>query len=215
MQLISKLALKLMILKSLCYIVIWDTTCLQKMQAGCLSKWKSPWIRNLHSLVRTEELKAAKDLHECHCTLPSHLPEALPVAVPWATPGGRLRRESRVRLKHHPAVQATKGSRVVPLWRRLLKARGSRIKRGSLRLLLMCAHWHRLLRTIKPTRPPPWLVGLQMLTQQGSGTPGSGWSPGKRLFFIVLPNPLFSKAWSVAPLLSFPALQYFLDQDQC
>lgn len=114
-QPISKLALKLMLLKSPCYAVIWGTACLQRRQAGCLSKCCSPWIRKPPEL--------GFEASSSNLPSPKLRPELRKQS--WAKQEGAQHLWSQGLLKE-PRAPGIKGS--------------------GLRLLLVSAHLHRLLR---------------------------------------------------------------------
>lgn len=159
------------------------------------------------------EQRSSKQPRICmNATAPS-LP--LTWSPPWGCALSNAWRKAEPRLTLPPQVPPCSTSN----WRKqsgtLLKsevaqgAHGSSIKRGSLRLLLMCAHWHRLLRTIKPTEALCLLCyswDCRSWLSKARGAPGWGQPRRKRQVFTALPNPLFSKAWSIAPLLSFPSV---------
>lgn len=157
-------------------MVIWDTTCLQKMQAGCLSKWNSPWIRNLPSLG----LKRGAQSSQGFAWMPLHPFLCSPEAVPCARPGGGLGGKAQpgsgttLQCKHLEEQNVAQG------------ACGSRIKWGILKLLLMCSHWHQLLRTIKPTEAtclPPSSGGCRCWLSEAGDASGEARPRGKRRVF--------------------------------
>lgn len=157
-------------------MVIWDTTCLQKMQAGCLSKWNTPWIRNLPSLG----LKRGAQSSQGFAWMPLHPFLRSPEAVPCARPRGGLGGKPSLALA--PPCSAS-------IWRKQNVAQGacgSRIKWGILKLLLMCSHWHQLLRTIKPTeatRLPPSSGGCRCWLSEAGDAAGKARPRGKRKVF--------------------------------
>lgn len=188
MQLVSKLTLKFT-LKSPWYIIIWDTACLQKIQAACLNKWNSPWSTKLPAWVGSSKhgfawmaLHPSLGLSWSHCW-----GCALRAACREAGEGKQSLAQAP------PCSSSTCRQQSGALWGwGLLKEPGAPGWNGA---AWGCFCW--LLQSL-PCPPGPARLRAALWESHGSTAP---------------PDLLLSKAWSIAPLLSFPSHQYYLPQD--